>query len=184
MTPTHAPAAPAVTRPAADEYDPYYERYISNVPDGAVLDRMLAQRDEVESVFAPLDDTAAARRYAPGKWSVKEVLGHLTDTERVFAHRAFRFGRGDATPLPGFDENAYVPAGGFDARPIASLLSEWRATRAASLALFNAFDAEAWRRRGSANGAPVSVRALAYITVGHADHHLGVLRERYGVGRG
>lgn len=177
-----APSAPAhLAPPEPDEYDPYYLTYIAKVPAGAVLDRLVAQRDDVEAHFAGLGERIALHRYAPGKWSVKELLGHLADTERVFAHRAFRFARADATPLPGFDENTYVPAGGFDRRPIASLLAEWRAVRGATLTLFQGLDPEAWLRRGSANGAAVSVRALAYITVGHTEHHLGILRERYGV---
>ena len=110
------------------------------------------------------------------------MLGHLIDTERMFTHRALRFARADATPLPGFDENTYVPAGNFDRRDVASLLEEWRAVRAATLAFFRGLDPEAWERRGNANGAPASVRALCYITAGHTDHHLGILRERYGVG--
>jgi hypothetical protein len=179
----HAPPAGAhLARPAPDEYNAYYERYISRVPPGRVLERLAAQQDAVAATFGPLDERTALHRYEPGKWSVKEVLGHLTDAERVFSHRALRFARADATPLPGFDENAYVPAAGFDRRDIASLLSEWRAVRTATLALFQGLDPEAWDRRGIASEAPASVRALAYMTAGHTDHHLGVLRERYGVG--
>lgn len=178
---THAATQAYLSFPSPDEYDPYYHRYVSRIPAGAALDRLAAQQQEFTETFGRLDERAALHRYAPGKWSVKEVLGHLTDTERVFAHRAFRFARADATPLPGFDENAYVPAGEFDRRDLASLLREWLAVRSATIAFFDGLDPEAWGRRGNANGVPVSVRALAYITPGHADHHLGVLRERYGL---
>lgn len=181
MTPSAAPS-PYSTRPAGHEHDPYYARYVEQVPDGSIMDALIAQRDGVEAAFGGVEDARALYRYGPGKWSVKEVLGHLSDTERVFAHRAFRFGRADSTPLPGFDENAYVPAGGFDFRPLPALLAEWRSVRAATVALFQGFDADAWDRSGSANGAGVTVRALAWITVGHATHHLRVLRERYQVG--
>ena len=182
MTLQAAPSA-HLSLPAPDEYDPYYQRYVAHVPGGRVLDRLADQQSEFAGVFGGLSEEAALHRYAPGKWSVKEVLGHLTDTERMFAHRALRFARADETPLPGFDENAYVPAANFDRRPVSSLLGEWNAVRAATLALFDGLEPAAWARRGMANGVPVSVRALAYITAGHADHHLGVLRERYGVGR-
>ena len=178
---THASAHAYLSFPSADEYDPYYHRYVSRVPAGAALERLAAQPQELVDRFGPLDERTALHRYAAGKWSVKEVLGHLTDTERIFAHRAFRFARADETPLPGFDENAYVPAGEFDRRDMASLLREWQAVRSATVALFEGLDPEAWHRRGSANGVLVSVRALAYITVGHADHHLGVLHDRYGI---
>jgi hypothetical protein len=178
---THASAHAYLSSPSADEYDPYYQRYVSRVPAGAALERLAAQQQDVADIFGPLDERTALHRYAPDKWSVKEVLGHLTDTERVFAHRAFRFARADTTPLPGFDENAYVPAAGFDRRDIPSLLREWQAVRAVTIALFEGLDPEAWERRGSANGVPVSVRALAYITAGHVDHHLGVLHDRYGI---
>ena len=182
MTLHAAPAGAHLSRPGPDEYDPYYERYIGRVPSGAVLERLAWQQEEVAAAFGSLDEPTAQHRYAPGKWSVKEVLGHLTDAERVFTYRALRFARADATPLPGFDENAYVPAAGFDRREVGSLLAEWRAVRSATLALFEGLDAAAWLRRGTASEVPASVRALAYITAGHTDHHLGVLRERYGVG--
>ena len=181
MSPIAAPSLYS-TRPAEREHDPYYARYVDQVPDGSIMDAMIGQRDRFEAMFGSLDDARALHRYAPGKWSVKELLGHLSDTERVFAHRAFRFGRGDSTPLPGFDENAYVPAGAFDARSVASLLAEWRSVRAATLALFQGFVPEAWDRSGSANGSGVTVRALGWIIVGHAEHHLQILRERYQLG--
>jgi hypothetical protein len=127
----------------------------------------------------PLDDAAARSRYAAGKWSVKEVLGHLTDAERIFAYRLMRIARRDATPLPGFDENAYVPAGEFDARPLDSLVGEFGALRLSTIELVEGLPSDAWARRGQASGASITARALAYIIVGHVAHHARVLRERY-----
>jgi uncharacterized damage-inducible protein DinB len=128
---------------------------------------------------ASLDDTAARARYAAGKWSVKEVLGHITDAERIFAYRLMRIARGDATPLPGFDENAYVPAGDFDARPLLSLAGEFRALRLSTIALIDGLPLDGWVRMGQVSGASVSARALAYVIVGHVAHHTRILRERY-----
>jgi hypothetical protein len=172
-----------VPRPAADEHAPYYGRYIEQVPGADARAALAAQIEATLEALAPLDEARALHRYAPGKWSVKQVVGHLSDAERVFAYRALRIGRGDATPLPGFDENVYAASGGFDARPLAALLDELRVVRAGTLALFAGFEPAALERRGTANGTPVSVRALAWIVAGHERHHLGVLHERYGVGR-
>ncbi len=121
-------------------------------------------------------------RYAPGKWSVKQVVGHLCDGERVFAYRALRFARADRTPLPGFDETLWVPEGNFDARPIDDLALEYRAVRSASIALFASLAPEALARIGVANDTPMSVRALAWTIAGHELHHRGLLIERYGLG--
>ncbi len=151
------------------------------MPAGNLLHILAAQLAATRKLLAPLDERRALHRYANGKWSIKEVIGHVSDVERVFAHRALRFARADATPLPGFDENAYVPEGGFDGRPLDSLLDEFAAVRGASRALFAGLDEEAWRRQGTANGAAVSVRALATIIAGHELHHLALLRDRYGV---
>jgi len=120
-------------------------------------------------------------RYAPGKWSVKEVVGHVTDAERVFGYRALRIARADTTPMPGFDENAWVPAANFDRRSMPELVAGYQAVRAATVALFSSFDEEALTRRGTANDQEVSVRALAHIMAGHELHHMTILRERYGL---
>lgn len=165
--------------PTQGEFAPFYSGYIGRVGDGAVIEQMEAQAAELSSLLGGLTDEAALARYAPGKWSVKEVVGHLADAERIFAYRALRIARGDATPLAGFDENRYVEAAGFDARPLAALLDEWMATRRSTIALFRSFDEAAIGRTGSANDVPVTVRALAYITVGHLAHHLEILRTRY-----
>jgi hypothetical protein len=171
----------SLPRPDPDESSPYYRGYISEVPDERIGRHLVEQIRELELMLAALDDTAARARYAEGKWSVKEVLGHLADTERIFAYRLLRIARGDATPLPGFDENAYVPSGEFDARPLGSLLGEFRALRLGTIALMDGLPSNAWRRRGQASGASISARALAYIIVGHVTHHVAVLRARYGL---
>ena len=171
-----------VPRPEAGEYAPYYGRYIDLVADTSDAIRTLArQQDLVNHALAPLDDNQASQRYAAGKWSVKEVLGHMLDAERIFAYRLLRIARGDETPLAGFDENAYVPAGHFDARSLTDLLGEWRSVRAATIAMVRGLPEDAWTARGHASGQPVSARALLYIIVGHVDHHLNVLYTRYGV---
>jgi hypothetical protein len=174
----------SILRPQADEAAPFYHGYIARVTDddlGAQLERQIHQ---VEQLFENVTDSAALARYAEGKWSIKEVVGHLIDTERIFGYRLLRIARGDATPLSGFDENAYVPEGRFDERPLPMLLAELRAVRLSTIALIEGLPEESWTRRGSANGKPISARALAYIIVGHVAHHLGTLRERYGLGRG
>ncbi len=176
MTPSSIP------RPAADEAAPYYQSYISRVTGDNIGEQLIDQLAEVERLFGPLDDTASLARYAPGKWSVKEILGHLADVERIFSYRLLCISRGDATPLPGFDENAYVPVAEFDERPLRDLAAEFRSVRLSTIALLKGLPPASWSRRGSASGYPVSARALAYIIVGHVTHHLGVLRDRYGLG--
>jgi uncharacterized damage-inducible protein DinB len=169
----------SLQRPAPDESAAFYHGYISEVPGEQIGKYLAEQLQDLERLMAPLDDTAARARYAAGKWSVKEVLGHLGDAERIFAYRLMRIARGDATALPGFDENAYVPAGEFDARPLGSLMGEFRTLRLSTISLVDGMPPDAWTRTGQASGASVSARALAYIIVGHVAHHVGVLRERY-----
>lgn len=174
--------ARVVGRPEADEIPSHWVGYIKRVPELDPVIVCAAQIEETASLLHGLSDTEALHRYARGKWSVKEVVGHLADVERIMAYRALRIARGDTTPLPGFDENAYVPVAKFDARSVADLLGELRTARAATLALLRTFDADAWRRRGTASGKPVSVRAVAFMIPGHERHHIEVLRTRYGVG--
>lgn len=175
------PASIVIARPSAGEFAESTGAYIARVPGDDVWPVLVAQVGEVDRLLGLLPEERALHRYAPGKWSVKEIVGHLSDAERIYAYRALRFGRDDATPLPGFEENLYVPAGRFNLRPMAELLDEWRTVRAATLSLYRGFDGQALLRRGVANGNPISVRALAWVAAGHTLHHLGVLRERYGV---
>jgi uncharacterized damage-inducible protein DinB len=171
-----------IRRPESGEAAPFYHGYIAEVIGQNIAEQLAAQRREVERLFASLDETAALTRYAPGKWSIKEVLGHLSDAERIFSYRLLRISRKDRTPLPGFDQNAYVPAGRFDAQLLQSLVDEFGAVRQSTLALVKGVPADSWAEWGEASGSAISARALAYIVVGHVTHHLGVLRERYGVG--
>lgn len=171
-------------RPARGEYDEYYGTYVGKVPDGDVVDMLEQQVVATIDPLRSLDASRAEHAYAPGKWTVKEVIGHITDAERVFTQRAFRFARGDQTPLPPFDENAYVPSGQFNRRTLDDLLDEFRAVRAATVALFRNLPEDAWTRTGTASGASASVRALAWITAGHELHHRGLLEERYGIPMG
>ena len=170
------------TRPAADEHLPYYSRYVERVPDGELLTRLERQGAETAALLRTIPEGRASHRYAPGKWSVKEVVGHISDTERIFSYRALRIARADRTPLAGFDENGFVRAAGFDRRTLRELVDELVAVRAATVALYRGLGDEEVARRGTANGAEVSVRALAWITAGHELHHVALLRERYGVG--
>ncbi len=166
-------------RPAADEHPAYYTRYVEQVRVGkppAVFGRQLA---ETFTLLEGLTEEQSLARYAPGKWSIKEVLGHLADSERILAMRALCIARGETAELPGFDENAYVAAAGFDARPWPALREELRRVREATIALFDGFDAAQLERRGRANQGEFTVRALGWIIAGHEAHHLGVLRERY-----
>ena len=175
--------APTIA-PAAGEYAPHYAGYIARVPQGDVLARLRRQIAETAALLRPLDAAKARHRYAPGKWSVIEVLGHLADTERIMAYRALRVARGDETPLAGFDENVYVPAGEFERRSMTDVLAEFEAIRAATVALLGSLPEAAWTCWGVANGQRVTVRALAHIIAGHELHHVDVLRTRYGVGGG
>jgi hypothetical protein len=168
-----------LARPVAADYAPYYGRYIDQVPDGDVL-RLL--EDQIADTLRLLDDVPegrAAHRYAPGKWSIKEVVGHLSDAERIFGYRALRIARGDETPLPGFDQDPYVIAGNFDRRALADLTAEFASIRAATLTLFRGLDADAFMRRGTASGVVFTVRALPYIIAGHERHHIAILRQKY-----
>jgi hypothetical protein len=172
----------SVGRPEPDEIPAHYAGYIQRVPEPDPVTACAAQIEATAALLHGLSDTDAMYRYGRGKWSIKEVIGHLADTERILSYRALRIARGDATPLPSFDENAYVPVARFDDRSLADLVGELRTVRAATLALLRTFDVEAWRRRGTASGTPVSVRALGFTIPGHERHHVEVLTTRYGVG--
>ena len=172
---------PRIPLPGADEYAPYYGRYIAQLTGDDALTALESQAVSTAKLLAATPESLAGHRYAPEKWSVREVVGHISDGERVFAYRALRIGRGDATPLPGFDENLYVPEGRFERRTLADIVAEFAAVRQASLALFRSFDEAGLARRGSANEQPVSARALAAIMAGHELHHVKLLRERYGL---
>jgi uncharacterized damage-inducible protein DinB len=170
--------------PAADagEFLPYYGTYVALVEPGDVLASLEAQPNDTVAVVDAIGEERAGFRYAPDKWSVREVLGHMVDSERVFAYRALCAARGEAAALPGFDENAWVAGADFEQRTLGSLLGEFTAVRRATLALFRHLDDQALARRATANGAPVTARALAWIIAGHELHHRRLLDERYRAG--
>lgn len=179
--PTTARAAqPSLTTPPDPaEYAAYYRRYVDTVPAGDLLVTLEKQLEELVALVDGVGEARAGHRYAEGKWSVKELLGHVADTERIFAVRTLCAARGEPADLPGFDENAYVARANFDARTLNSLLGELTAVRRATLALLRSLDEEALARRVTANGHPMTARALAWIIAGHERHHANVLRERY-----
>jgi hypothetical protein len=166
-------------RPEPTEYAEFYANYVSKVPGSDVLGVLESQRLQMLQLFAGRSERDGSFRYAPDKWTVKEVLGHITDTERIFTYRALRIARGDQTPLPGFEQDDFVKNGGFGERTLAGLADEFALVRAASIALFRSFPEEAWARRGVASQKEVTVRALAFITAGHQMHHRVILEERY-----
>ena len=168
-------------RPADSEFAPFYAGYISRVPEIDPLPALEAQPIELHAFadrIAPEDELL---RYAPEKWSVRQTMGHLIDTERVMGYRAFCIGRNETKPLPGFNEQEYVAHAGSDDRPVKELAHEFAAVRHANLWVVRRWSPEDWNRRGNANGMPVSARAIAYIMAGHVRHHMALLRERYGL---
>jgi hypothetical protein len=166
-------------RPDSDEFASFYAGYISKVPDGDIVETLASQITGTAAFLRSLPESQGDHRYGPGKWSIREVIGHMTDAERVFAYRAMRFSRGDETPVPGFDENFYVANSTFGARSIGDLASEFEHVRHATVHMLRGLDEAAMTRRGTANGNAVSVRALAFILAGHERHHLEILRTRY-----
>ena len=169
----------ATIKPEKGEFLPYYEKYINLVASGDVLSTLSTQMAETQALLHSLPASVATYRYAPGKWSVNELIGHLIDSERIFAARALRFARNDATPLPGFEQDDYVSNSSFDSYPLGELASELESVRESTIFLFKHLQEDAWMRRGIANGAEVSVRALAYIIAGHELHHREMLQARY-----
>ena len=165
--------------PERTEAAEYYFTYIDKVPEGDICDILEAQSGETLALLQGISEPQSLYRYAADKWSIREVVSHLNDTERLFVFRALWFARGFASELPSFDQNSAIAAAGADARPWASHVDEFRQIRAASLGFFRNLPPEAWLRRGIASGNPFSVRALAYIAAGHVAHHMGVLKERY-----
>ncbi len=173
------PKKAAVSRPEPGEYAPYYETYISKVKGSDIVGILESQRLQMAHLFAARSERDGNFRYAPDKWTVKEVLGHVNDAERIFAYRALRIARGDQTPLAAFEQNDYVRGGNFAERTLVDLVEEFELVRAASIALFKSLQKEAWQRRGVASKNEVSVRALAFIVAGHELHHREILEERY-----
>jgi hypothetical protein len=169
----------AIARPQPGEYAPYYDRYICLVKGDDILDTLDQQRRQTMLLLSGRDDDDGDFRYAPEKWNAKEVLGHVCDTERIFAYRALRIARADATPVEGFEQDDYVRNGPFAQRPLADLVEDFIAVRRATVSLLRNLDEAAWGRRGIANKNEITVRSLAYIIAGHELHHRRILVEKY-----
>jgi hypothetical protein len=165
-------------RPAQDEYAPHYSKYVELV-HGNIMDALATQIEQSLTTLGAVSEADSLKRYAPGKWSLREVVGHVIDAERIFAYRALRFGRDDHTEIEGFDQDPYVASSGSDNRSWADLLTEFEIVRRSNVLMFAGFPQEAWLRRGKASGNPMSVRALAYNIAGHELHHMRVIRDRY-----
>jgi hypothetical protein len=168
-------------RPAQAEFAPFYGTYVSLVPESDALAVLEAQAGELRNLAATIPEDRERFRYAPGKWSIREVVGHVADTDRVFGHRAFCISHGERQPLPAFNQDEYMAESYCDARPLAELINEFAIVREANLIVLRRLGEEDWDRRGTASGHPVSVRALAFIMAGHVRHHLRILVKSYGV---
>ncbi len=168
-----------MNRPQKSEYDPYYERYVSLVADGAIIGSLGSQSTKLQDIVTGLSEEKGAFRYAEGKWSIKELLGHLIDAERMFAYRLLRIARGDETPIEGFEQDGYIENAHSNDRSFADLPEEFSLLRRANMIFVKNLDDDAWSRVGTANNVKISVRALVYIMAGHIEHHLAILKERY-----
>jgi hypothetical protein len=173
------PPAVAISKPQPNEYASYYAKYIDLVQGDDILTALDQQRRDTMKLLCSRDEQDGDFRYAPGKWSAKEVLGHMCDTERVFAYRALRISRADATPMEGFEQDDYVRNGPFARIPLSEIIEDYIAVRRATLTLLRNLDEAAWSRRGIANKNEVTVRGLAYIIAGHELHHRAILQEKY-----
>lgn len=166
-------------RPEKNEYAEYYERYISLVEETDIIAALERQQFELLEIFKEIDEAKSFHAYAEGKWTIKELLGHITDTERIFAYRALRISRADETPIEGFEQDGYTENSNAYNTKLPDLISEFLYSRKANVILFQNLTNRAWLRTGTASDATVSVRALAFMMVGHVRHHLNILRERY-----
>jgi hypothetical protein len=166
-------------RPKPGEYAPYYDRYISLIPGNDIVATLATQLPKTVALLSSRGEADGEFRYAPGKWTVKEAVGHVIDTERIMSYRALRFARNDQTPLAGFEQDDYVRDGPFADLSVADLAEEFKTVRGATLSFFRGLRPTDWTRRGIANKNEISVRALAYIIAGHELHHRRILEERY-----
>lgn len=166
-------------RPGPTEFPEYYRSYVARVPDGSIVDFLAADGEAFVKMLSTVPEGMEGHRYAPGKWSVREVVAHLIDAERMFTTRALAFARGDQGPYPAFDENHYATTCGAEGRTLADLAEEFAALRQATTLFFRTLPSEAWDRRGVASGKDVNVRSLAWITAGHSVHHGALIRDRY-----
>jgi uncharacterized damage-inducible protein DinB len=168
-----------MNRPEKNEYNEYYETYVSLVPETEIVGVLDKQNSELLDIFKEIAEEKSLHAYAEGKWTIKELLGHLTDGERIFGYRALRISRADKTPMEGFEQDGYIENSNFNNTKMSDLLEEFLLVRKANLIFFQNLTDEAWTRTGTASDSPVSVRAIAYIMAGHVRHHIRILRERY-----
>jgi hypothetical protein len=168
-----------MNRPEKTEYNEYYDRYISLVPETEIVPFLESQIAELQDLFAGISEEKGAFAYAEGKWTIKELLGHLSDGERIFAYRALRISRADTTPIEGFEQDDYTENSNFNAAKLSELVDEFLYQRKSNVLFFQNLTGEAWERMGTASDSPVSVRAIAFIMAGHVRHHLRILKERY-----
>jgi len=168
-----------MNRPLESEYAPFYQGYVAHVTEDEILPVLRSQLDALDVLLNRVAPEHETFRYADGKWSIREVIGHLIDAERVFGYRTFSIARGEQRNLPGFDENEYMLRAPYGRIDLEDLLSELRLVRLSNIAMLRNLDSESWSRTGVANDSPVSVRALAFIMAGHVRHHMGVLSQRY-----
>lgn len=172
-------SATAPAKPQANEYAEYYGKYVSLVPEGDIVETLSRQSVETLALLRSIPEERAGHRYEPGKWSIRQLVGHVIDGERIFAYRALAIARGDKAPLPGMEQDEYMEHSNFDERTLESLCEEFEHVRRANVLMMRGFDSDAWARRGVASDNEVTVLALAYVIAGHELHHLGVLRARY-----
>jgi uncharacterized damage-inducible protein DinB len=167
--------------PASYEYPnaPYFAEYLSFEKEENLFDVLKNQSKEIIDIFESFDKGQAEFTYAAGKWSIKGLLGHMVDTERIFSYRVLAISRGEKTALPGFDENEYQAASEYETQDVKEILAQYKATRVATMLLFNSFSTKQWNQMGQANGKSISARALAWMIAGHEKHHLRIIKERY-----
>jgi len=170
-----------MNRPEKSEYGEYYDRYISLVANEQIVDLLMQQPAKLRDLFAPVNEDRGRFAYSEGKWTLKEVLSHLIDGERIFAYRILRISRGDETPIEGFEQDGYIENSNANNRTFVELLDEFDLQRQSNMLLINNLSEEATKRLGTASGFPVSVRALVYISAGHVEHHAAILKERYAI---
>jgi len=166
-------------KPEVNEYALYYQRYIDLITTDDIFSVFKQQAEEIVALFTTLSEEQASFRYAEGKWTIKEVLGHIVDSERIFGYRVLAISRGEKNPLPGFAENEYVRNGKYENRSLQSLLAEYSQLSSANLELFKSLDEEMLSQKGTASGKEVTARAILFVTIGHEKHHLEIIKSRY-----
>lgn len=169
----------SIVKPKPEDYAPFYAGYISKAGELPILEALERSKNEVISLFDNISEEKANTAYGEGKWTIKEVLSHITDAERIFSYRALRIARNDKTPLPGYEQDNYVPYSGANKRSLEELLNEYEVVRKSTRVLFESFSEEMMDRRAEVSGGPMTVRALGYIIAGHERHHVGVIEGRY-----